>query len=70
MKTKRLQEYDVVELCKALPGIDVPIGTRGTILIVYDSALPEYEVEFVEPTGDTLALLTVKEGYLQKINLL
>jgi hypothetical protein len=67
-------EYDVVKTTKpfsssgsnAWPiGTDIilPTGTVGTVVMVYtnDSINYEYEVEFVDKDGGTLALLTLKE---------
>ena len=69
-----LHEYDVVKTTKpfssnasnAWPiGTDttLPVGTVGTIVMVYtnDSINYEYEVEFLDKDGVTLALLTLKE---------
>ena len=55
-------EYDVVKLTCALSE-ELPAGTRGAVLLVHDvSGLPiAYEVEFVDDTGNTIAVLTVKE---------
>ena len=56
-------EYDVVKSIQSL-GKDVPSGTFGTVLMVFASAHPKYEVEFVDSGGESLAVLTVKEGDL------
>ncbi|WP_078127288.1 DUF4926 domain-containing protein [Leptospira alexanderi] len=50
------QEYDVVCAKNLLPL--VPIGTRGTVLIVYPGG-EDYEVEFFNEIGETLNVLTV-----------
>lgn len=46
------QEYDVVRLIKTLPGLDLPIGSEGTILIDHTKNVvdhpPAYEVEFTD----------------------
>ena len=44
---KVLQEYAVVRLKRAVPGVSVPVGTTGTVLIVYQKAPSGYEVEFM-----------------------
>ena len=41
---KVLQEYAVVRLKRAVPGVSVPVGTTGTVLIVYQKAPPVYEL--------------------------
>jgi len=56
-------EYDVVIAKNELPG--VPKGSIGTILIVYESGT-DYEVEFLDESGNTIALLTVNEKDLKK----
>ena len=55
----KIQEYDVVKSSKKLSEA-VPKGALGAVLIVYPSDPEEYEVEFVDEDGDTLAILTVK----------
>jgi len=61
-------EYDVVRLRKPLPSESLPVGTRGTILVVpVDPALPRaYIVEFLNDEGDTLAVAEVEEDFLEK----
>ncbi|MDI3329035.1 MAG: DUF4926 domain-containing protein [Alicyclobacillaceae bacterium] len=59
-------EYDVVKAKRDLTP-EVPKGTRGTIVMVYDITAGDYEVEFVDGQGNHIALLTVNavdiEGY-------
>ena len=38
--------YDVVKLKRAMPGVPVPVGSQGTIVIVHDADPPAYMVEF------------------------
>jgi len=59
-------EYDVVRSTRPL-GDDVPSGTTGAILIVFASTHPQYEVEFVDTEGESLAVLTVKEEDLELV---
>ena len=59
-------EYDVVRSTRPLGG-DVPIATSGAVLMVFASAYPQYEVEFVDSAGDSLAVLTVKEEDLELV---
>ena len=56
-------EYDVVELTDAIDS-SLPAGTRGAVVIVYRCFPPEYEVEFVDRQGDTIAIKTVNESQL------
>lgn len=59
-----LKEYDVVRLQSATSVVSVPVGTRGTILIVYNDTPPAYEVEFVDDLGGSLGTFTMKESDL------
>jgi hypothetical protein len=61
------KEYDVIKLKKPLPSKNLPVGARGTILIVYnDPNLPRaYEVEFLDEKGDTLAVTTLQEDFIE-----
>jgi hypothetical protein len=59
-------EYDVVRSIRSL-GEDVPSGTSGAVLMVFGSAHPQYEVEFVDGAGESLAVLTVKEEDLELV---
>ena len=59
-----LSEYDVVRLRSATSAAGIPVGTRGTILIVYFDTPPAYEVEFVDDVGGSLGTFTVREGDL------
>ncbi len=61
-----LSEYDVVRLRSASPGIAVPSGTRGTVLIVYADNPPAYEVEFVDNDGTSLGTFTMKQSDLER----
>ena len=58
-------EYDSVETTEALEP-DIPAGTRGAIVMVYPSEPAEYEVEFVDGDGRTLAVRTVEEWKLRR----
>lgn len=51
------KEYDVVLATRPLD--NVPAGTIGTILIVYEEG-KAYEVEFMDIEGTTLNVLTVR----------
>jgi hypothetical protein len=62
-----LEEYDVVELREGIT-TDLKTGTRGAIVMVYPSDPPEYEVEFVNDVGETIAVRTVRDDQLRKID--
>ena len=46
----KFEEYDVVALVRSVPDVPVPVGTQGTILMVYDAEPPVYCVEFSDGT--------------------
>lgn len=52
------KEYDVILATRPLD--NVPVGTIGTVLIVYEGG-NAYEVEFMDTEGTTLNVLTVRE---------
>jgi hypothetical protein len=65
-----LKEYDYVELIESLDP-SLPVGTRGAIVMTYegpDPACSEYEVEFVDKDGETIAIRTVKGSQLRKVS--
>jgi hypothetical protein len=59
-------EYDVVKSIRPL-GDDIPRGTSGAVLIVFGATHPQYEVEFVNSEGESLAVLTVREEDLELV---
>jgi Domain of unknown function (DUF4926) len=59
-------EYDYVELTETLEP-SLQRGTRGAIMMIYDISPPEYEVEFVDQDGQTIALRTVKGSQLRPV---
>lgn len=62
------EEYQVVRLSKDIPAEGLGAGLRGTVLMVHPQrpeSPREYEVEFVDEEGTTLALLTLPEGDLE-----
>ena len=59
-----LSEYDVVRLRSSTSAVSIPVGTRGTILIVYDDSPIAYEVEFVDDLGSSLGTFTLQEDDL------
>ena len=60
-------EYDVVRLASDLDGCGLQAGTQGTIVMVYPVDPPEYEVEFVDPVGRTLAVATVSGRQIERV---
>ena len=59
-------EYELVRLQKTQAGVDA--GTVGTVVMVYASDPPGYEVEFADSNGVTTALLTLFDGDLDSID--
>jgi Domain of unknown function (DUF4926) len=62
------KEYDCVELIETLDS-SLQRGTRGAIVMVYDGSPAEYEVEFIDQDGQTIALRTVKESQIRLIEM-
>lgn len=62
------QELDTVALTHDLPEQGLKQGDRGAIVHCYAGGAA-YEVEFVAPAGDTLALLTLTQADIQPIDL-
>jgi hypothetical protein len=60
------QEYEVVRLKDNQSSISVPIGSRGTVLIVHQTERPAYEVEFVDEHGVSLGVYTVQDADLME----
>ncbi len=54
-----LHEFDVVVLKKALPGMAVPVFSKGTIVMVHDAGAQAYEVEFFDRDDKTIEVCTV-----------
>ena len=50
--------YSIVKARKDLSN-QVPIGSVGTVIMIYHSPTLAYEVEFVDELGNTLNILTV-----------
>ena len=49
-----IKELSCIRLKRPLPGRNIPVGSKGTVLIVYEASPPAYEVEFVDAHGDTI----------------
>jgi hypothetical protein len=61
----KLNEYDVVTAVTEIG--PVKPGMRGAVVMVYPGDPPEYEVEFVAESGDTIAVRTVTRDQIQKV---
>ena len=60
-----LKEYDVVRLTIVPVSVPLQAGAEGTVLIVYDSKPPMYEVEFMGHDGQSFGTFTVGEENLE-----
>lgn len=58
-------EHDVVRLRSASAAPSVPVGTRGTVLIVHPAMPPAYEVEFMDEAGNSYETFTMQESDLE-----
>lgn len=61
-----LNEYDCVRLRRALPNAEVPVGSKGVILMVYKEPRPGYEVEFFDTSGKSLMNFSIEEDYVEE----
>lgn len=61
-------EYDHVELIETLDS-SLQRGTRGAIVMVYTGSPAEYEAEFVDQDGHTIALQTVKDSQIRLVKM-
>jgi hypothetical protein len=61
------EEHDVVRLVPPLPEHGLPAGATGAVVHVYDDPSEAYEVEFIEPDGNTIALVTVRPDELELV---
>ncbi len=55
---QEIKLLDVVALLKALPGQHLKAGQVGTVVEVYGD--DDFEVEFVDKKGQTIAILPLK----------
>jgi hypothetical protein len=63
-----MQEYDVVVLKSPLDETPIPVGTKGTILMVFDSPSKAYEFEFVDSASRSLGTFTVGACQIELLN--
>jgi hypothetical protein len=62
---KKIKLLDLVAVKHDLPRFYLKAGDSGTVVEVYDGGL--LEVEFVDAEGDTVALLSVFEADVRKL---
>jgi hypothetical protein len=61
-----IREYDIVTLVQPMPEKNIPVGSRGAVLVVYQRDPGVYEVEFVSTAGASFGTVTVSEGFIRK----
>lgn len=71
------EEYDIVRLLRPIPEHNLPVGSKGTVVMDYTkydyakytgkSLPPAYEVEFADAQGVTQALVTIQEQDLEVV---
>ncbi|MBB5037405.1 DUF4926 domain-containing protein [Prosthecobacter dejongeii] len=49
-----IEELSLVRLIRPISSPAIPVGSIGTVLIVYEDTPPAYEVEFIDVEGTTL----------------
>jgi uncharacterized protein DUF4926 len=49
-----IEELAMVRLKRAIPNIDIPVGSIGSVLMVHADNPPGYEVEFSDNEGNVL----------------
>ncbi|GAB3931297.1 DUF4926 domain-containing protein [Larkinella terrae] len=61
-----MKEGELVALLINLPNLSLSVGDVGTVAYVYESG-QNYEVEFVNADGDTIAVETLKANQIQLV---
>ena len=62
-----VKELDVVALIEDLPMEGLAAGDRGTVVHIFHTPDPAYEVEFVDRYGATFAMATLKADQFRVI---
>jgi hypothetical protein len=62
-----LSEYDSVVLVQPLNNEQVPLHSKGVILMVYTDPWLAYEVEFFDDSGESIGNFTVEDGDVKKL---
>jgi len=63
MSTRK--EYDSIKLKSQIKEVRVPIGTKGVVLMVFNSPSKAYEVEFVDSSGGSLGTFTITDDQIE-----
>jgi len=61
-----IKENDVI-IAKRDLSEDVSKGCKGAVVMVYQDPTLAYEIEFVNDTGDTLDVITVYPGDIERV---
>ena len=59
--------YEAVKLKINVLYFNLKMGDRGVVVMIYNEPNRVYEVEFLDQKGNTVALLTLREEYLEKV---
>ena len=59
------EEYEIVKLRTSLSEAPVPVGAKGTILMVYTQPRLAYEVEFFSKSGKSFGAFTVEGSQIE-----
>jgi len=62
-----MEEYDTIVLKTPLDEGRIPAGTKGVILMVFESQSKAFEVEFVDAANNSLGTFTVREEQIEKM---
>jgi hypothetical protein len=59
-----MKVYDAIGLQRPLKEVDIPVGSHGVVLMVFETPTLAYEVEFVDCGGNSLGTSTVTEDQI------
>ena len=58
--------YDTIFLKKLIDAVPISVGTRGVILMEFDSPRKAFEIELFNESGESLGTYTVSEDQIEK----
>ena len=58
-----MKEYDTIRLKRQIE--QIPIGTKGVVLMVFGSPSRAYEIELVDSAGGSLGTYTVTDDQIE-----
>ena len=62
-----IELYDIVSLERKLSGTNVPLGCKGTVLLIHRNPSPACEVEFFDELGGYLGVFSVPTASLRLV---